>query len=281
MGPVPPPARTRLGLPVTSQQIHCRVWWDVTAALLGDKLSPTRAAVPPSSLRIRTWRSCRASRWLSVRWGLVLAASASRLALASSRASFSDLSGWSCHSWSMDAVERSTRRRRIRLRAALSALVLAGIVGGVSVPLALAGDGPNSPSAAVAEWARTHGLGGVVTWMEQVAYALNPPRSGGTVAGGIETPTPVSVATPNAGPSTASAPPGPVVARAGMVRRPYAMGDRVEMLRPPGVGRTSPAAKTRERTGWDECAQLGRIDRSRRGIGRRLASRGLAWGTSS
>jgi hypothetical protein len=109
----------------------------------------------------------------------------------------------------MDPVERLTRRRRFRLRAAVSALVLAAILGGVSVPLALAGDGPNSPSAAVAEWARTHGLGGVVTWMEQVAYALNPPRSGGTVAGGIETPTPVSVATPTAGPSTASAPPGP------------------------------------------------------------------------
>jgi len=54
-----------------------------------------------------------------------------------------------------------------------------------------------------------HGLGGVVTWMEQVAYAVNPPRSGGTVAGGIDTPTPVSVSTPGAGPSTASAPPGP------------------------------------------------------------------------
>jgi len=109
----------------------------------------------------------------------------------------------------MDSAEGSTRRRRFRIRAAVSALVLAGIVGGGSVPVALAGQGPNSPAAAVAEWARMHGLGGVVTWMEQVAYALNPPRSGGTVAGGIETPTPVSVSTPTAGPSTASASPGP------------------------------------------------------------------------
>ncbi len=95
------------------------------------------------------------------------------------------------------------------MRAAVSALVLAAIVGGVSVPVALAGEGPNSPAATVAEWARTHGLGGVVTWLEQVAYALNPPRTGGTVAGGIETMTPVSVATPTAGPSSPSAPPGP------------------------------------------------------------------------
>jgi hypothetical protein len=54
-----------------------------------------------------------------------------------------------------------------------------------------------------------HGLGSVVTWMEQVAYVVNPPRSGGTVAGGVAAPTSVSVGTPTAGPTTASTPPGP------------------------------------------------------------------------
>jgi hypothetical protein len=54
-----------------------------------------------------------------------------------------------------------------------------------------------------------HGLGGVVTLMEQAAYALNPPRTGGTVSGGITTPTPVSVATPAASRTSASAPSGP------------------------------------------------------------------------
>ena len=109
----------------------------------------------------------------------------------------------------MDSGVRVTRRRRFRLRVAVSALVLAAVVGGVSVPLALAGEGPNSPAAAVAEWARMHGLGGVVTFMEQVAYAVNPPRSGGTVAGGIQTPTPAQVAVPATRTTTPSAPTGP------------------------------------------------------------------------
>ncbi len=96
------------------------------------------------------------------------------------------------------------------MRTAVTALVLAGIMGAVAVPLALGGQGPNSPAAAVAEWARTHGLGGAVTVMEQVAYAANPPRTGGTVAGGIVTPTPASVAAPAASRTSASAPTGPV-----------------------------------------------------------------------
>ncbi|HEX7599469.1 MAG TPA: hypothetical protein VF518_14730, partial [Polyangia bacterium] len=77
------------------------------------------------------------------------------------------------------------------------------------MPLAL-GEGPNTPAAAAAEWARMHGLGGAVTWMEQVAYTVNPPRTGGTVTGGITTPTPASVATPTASRTSAAAvPTGP------------------------------------------------------------------------
>lgn len=51
-----------------------------------------------------------------------------------------------------------------------------------------------------------------MTFLEQVVYTLNPPRSGGTVSGGIGTPTPVSVATPTPGAASASAsvPAGPV-----------------------------------------------------------------------
>ncbi len=109
----------------------------------------------------------------------------------------------------MDFSERSTRRRRFRVRAALSAALVAAVLGGVSVPLALAGGGPNSPAAAVAEWARMNGLGGVVTFLEQVVYTLNPPRSGGTVAGGIGTPTTANVATPTPGAASASLPAGP------------------------------------------------------------------------
>ena len=132
--------------------------------------------------------------------------------------------------------------------------MLTAVVGGVSVPLALAGEGPNSTAAAVAEWARVHGLGGVVTLMEKVAYALNPPRSGGTVAGGIESPTPVSVATPTAAPASASAPapagpaaPDPLTLAAGLTPlpgegqwRPLAMVNgrtaaRVAQMRPDAV----------------------------------------------
>lgn len=54
-----------------------------------------------------------------------------------------------------------------------------------------------------------HGLGGVVTLLEQVAYTVNPPRSGGTVAGGIQTPSPARVASPATDTPTASAPTGP------------------------------------------------------------------------
>lgn len=54
-----------------------------------------------------------------------------------------------------------------------------------------------------------HGLGGVVTFLEQVAYTLDPPRSGGTVAGGIQTAAPARVASPAAGTPTASTPTAP------------------------------------------------------------------------
>jgi hypothetical protein len=36
-----------------------------------------------------------------------------------------------------------------------------------------------SMSARAAEWGRSHGLGAVVTWVEQESYRLNPPKTGG------------------------------------------------------------------------------------------------------
>jgi Phosphodiester glycosidase len=112
----------------------------------------------------------------------------------------------------MPSRERPPRRRRTRTRVLVAAVVLAGVLGVVAVPGALAESGPNSPAASAAEWARTHGLGGVVTWAEQVSYTLNPPRTGGTVEGGITSQTPVTVASAAPGaPATTSAPaPSPV-----------------------------------------------------------------------
>ena len=76
------------------------------------------------------------------------------------------------------------RGRRIRagILAVLTVLVL---TIGVSVGGALTAPGTDSTAARLAEWARTHGLGAVVTYMEQEQYQLTKPKLGGTVAGGI------------------------------------------------------------------------------------------------
>lgn len=117
------------------------------------------------------------------------------------------------------------RRPRTRFRVALIAFILVGVVGAATVPSALANAGPGSAEAAVAEWARTHGLGGVVTFLEQVQYFLNPPKTGGDVAGGIPSTTAVnvgtpspSVASPSAAPSTPAGPaaPDPIAVPAGL-----------------------------------------------------------------
>ena len=45
--------------------------------------------------------------------------------------------------------------------------------------------GTDTTTARLAEWARFHGLGWAVDDLEQVQYRLNPPKVGGTLAGGI------------------------------------------------------------------------------------------------
>lgn len=56
---------------------------------------------------------------------------------------------------------------------------------GVSIAGALAAPGTDTTAARLAEWARTHGLGVIVTYLEQEQYQLTKPKIGGTVTGGI------------------------------------------------------------------------------------------------
>jgi hypothetical protein len=59
-------------------------------------------------------------------------------------------------------------------------LWLAWSIGG-----ALTAPGTDTTSARLAEWARFHGLGWVVSDLEQAQYKANPPKVGGSLAGGI------------------------------------------------------------------------------------------------
>jgi hypothetical protein len=54
-----------------------------------------------------------------------------------------------------------------------------------SIGAALTRPGADSSSARLAEWARDHHLGSVVTWLEKKQYAANQPPQGGNPAGGI------------------------------------------------------------------------------------------------
>ncbi len=110
----------------------------------------------------------------------------------------------------MDSAEGVPHSQPLRLRTAVSALVLVGILGVVSVPVAVGGAGPGSPSGRVAQWARAHGLGGLVTWLEGPHHAPNALGSAGTVDSRSATPTPLSAVTPSASQTTVSVPQGPV-----------------------------------------------------------------------
>jgi hypothetical protein len=75
---------------------------------------------------------------------------------------------------------RHRRHPLVRVLQALALVVLLffGFVG-YSVGGALNRPGNDSVSARVAEWARDHHLGSLVTWLEKVQYS--PPKTGGTV----------------------------------------------------------------------------------------------------
>jgi hypothetical protein len=81
---------------------------------------------------------------------------------------------------------RTTARQRILRSLFVVVLVFVSVVGW-SIGTALAAPGSDSVSARLAEWSRDHGLGGVVTWLEQWQYAHSQPRIGGSPpAGGIQ-----------------------------------------------------------------------------------------------
>lgn len=81
--------------------------------------------------------------------------------------------------------KRLSRRGRLLRTGVLTVLLICGGWLAFSVGGALTAPGTDSTAARLAEWARTHHLGFIVTSLEQAQYAANKPHSGGTVTGGI------------------------------------------------------------------------------------------------
>ncbi len=77
-----------------------------------------------------------------------------------------------------------TRRRRAPWIAAAVVVALLLAAGGVFLD-ALRMPGGDPVAAKLAEWGRDHGLGPVVTWLEQVQYEHDQPAVGGSPPGGI------------------------------------------------------------------------------------------------
>lgn len=76
-------------------------------------------------------------------------------------------------------------RRRLAVRMVIVLLAAGLLWTGVSVGIALTRPGADSTSARLAEWARDHHLGSVVTFAEKKQYAANQPPKGGEPVGGI------------------------------------------------------------------------------------------------
>ena len=70
-------------------------------------------------------------------------------------------------------------------RGFLLALALLLVIAGLSVAKSLTAPGTDSTAARIAEWARDHGAGDLVTFLEREQYQQNQPKIGGTLAGGI------------------------------------------------------------------------------------------------
>ncbi len=92
----------------------------------------------------------------------------------------------------VDLLEARPRRARPPQRAPRVWLLWLGVVLTVgllwlawSVGGALAAPGTDTTAAKLAEWGRGHGLGPVVTYLEQLQYQVNPPKVGGSPTGGI------------------------------------------------------------------------------------------------
>jgi hypothetical protein len=88
---------------------------------------------------------------------------------------------------SANELNRKRRRPLIpfplgrRIAIALALVLLTGaLVNGWSLGVAIFSPTNDPITAKVAEWARSHGLGGIVTGLETIQYRLNPPKLGGT-----------------------------------------------------------------------------------------------------
>ncbi|MGJ6126610.1 hypothetical protein QN239_28935 [Mycolicibacterium sp. Y3] len=130
-------------------------------------------------------------------------------------------------------------RLRTSVIAVLGVAAVVGAGAGGVVAEALHRPGADSPVAKVAEWARDHGLGDEVTWLERWQYRLDQPAVGGAPPGGIPTPEGVVQAATSATLPPAPLPPlagGNPLPGEGMWRTVVAVGGRpavqVAALRP-------------------------------------------------
>ncbi|NJP47407.1 phosphodiester glycosidase family protein [Actinacidiphila epipremni] len=80
-----------------------------------------------------------------------------------------------------DLAPEQLRRRRLLTRGLTGVCVVCVGTLGWSVGQALTYPGKDSTSARLAEWARDHELGFVVDKLEDVQYALDPPKVGGSL----------------------------------------------------------------------------------------------------
>src|SRR6478672_2608426 len=77
--------------------------------------------------------------------------------------------------------DRTRHRVRVdRVLAVLAAVVtLAVMAPGATIARAISAPGTDSVSARLAEWARDHHMGALVTWLEEAQYRASPPTKGG------------------------------------------------------------------------------------------------------
>jgi uncharacterized protein YigE (DUF2233 family) len=114
---------------------------------------------------------------------------------------------------------RTTRRFRTVRTAVITVVVLLVVSTSAWVAPALMAPGTDSTAARLAEWGRDHGLGWLVTSLEQVQYSRTAPTVGGTIAGGLPTTSPVSsvpsASTPHGG-KRATPPPNALASLVGV-----------------------------------------------------------------
>ncbi len=103
---------------------------------------------------------------------------------------------------------RRPRRPRVAVAVAVAALLVvqpAWVLG-----VALTAPGSDDVTARIAKWGRNYGLGGVITWLEGVQYALQPPPVGGSPAGGVPRLGATTDPTRPAVPARTTPPPAPI-----------------------------------------------------------------------